>query len=49
MFIIKLKDSFIYKISELRVFKYIKPFSEIYNKLLNDLLGTSLNKTLESC
>ena len=36
-------------ISELKVFKDIKLFGEISSNLPNDLLGTNVYKTLESC
>ena len=35
--------------SELNVFRKIWLFGEIFNRLPNDLLGTNLYKTLESC
>ena len=35
--------------SELRVFRNIKLFGEISNNSPNDLLGTNVYKTLESC
>ena len=38
-----------YKKSELKVFKNLKFFGEIFSNLPNDLLGTKVYKTLESC
>ena len=39
----------IYENSELKVFRNIKFLSEIFNDQPNDLLGTNVYKTLESC
>ena len=39
----------IYEKSELQVFKNIKFLGEIPNNWQNDLLGTNVYKTLESC
>ena len=39
----------IYENSELKVFKNIKFLGEISNNWSNDLLGTNVYKTLESC
>ena len=39
----------IYENSELKVFKYINFLDEIPNNWPNDLLGTNVQKTLESC
>ena len=39
----------IYENSELKVFKYIKLVPEISNNWPNDLLGTHVHKTLDSC
>ena len=39
----------IYKNSESKVFKNINSFGEISNNWPNDLLGTNVLKTLESC
>ena len=39
----------IHENSELNVFKNIKFFGEISNNWANDILGTNVYKTLESC
>ena len=39
----------IYENSELKAFKNIKFLGEISNNWRNDLLGTNVYKTLESC
>ena len=39
----------IYEKSELKAFKNIKLLGEISNNWRNDLLGTNVYKTLESC
>ena len=39
----------VYENSELKVFKNIKFFGEVFSNWPNDLLGTKVYKTLESC
>ena len=39
----------IYENSELSAFKNLKLLAEIFNNRPNDLLGTNVYKTLESC
>ena len=43
------KHTSTYKNSELNIFKNIKFLVEIRNNWPNDLLGTNVYKTLESC
>ena len=43
------KHTSMYENSELKVFTNVKFFGEISNNWPNDLLGTNVYKTLESC
>ena len=44
-----INHTLIYENYEWNIFENIKFVGEIYNNWLNDLLGTNVYKTLESC
>ena len=45
----KVNHNLVYKSSQVNVFKNVKFLGEISSDWPNDLLGTNVHKTLESC